>query len=239
RLPTDVDDLRHHLRMGGRAISPSRLCKRASRSTRLHGTLHPRTTPFVKSKRRTREALCTLPAAQAGCVRTGCARRKGWEGGPLGGSPRNDPSPRHRPLCDATDGRRREHMARLKKIVGLTLAVVLATALVAYMLRPSAAPTTSSTTTTKPPTDTTCGEHTRGMKEPTCGLPTGPTNGGGQGSNGDHDTDDHDDHGNHGGDSDDHDGGHGGHGDGGDHDSEGHGEHGGASDRGLGDNDDS
>src|SRR5213596_2938666 len=102
-------------------------------------------------------------------------------------------------------------MASLKKIVGLTLAVVLATALVAYMLRPSAAPTTSSTTTTKPPTDTTCGEQTRGMKELTCGLPTGTTTGGGQG----------------------------GHGDGGDHDSEGHGEHGGASDRGLGDNDDS
>ena len=130
-------------------------------------------------------------------------------------------------------------MASLKKIVGLTLAVVLATALVAYMLRPSAAPTTSSTTTTKPPTDTTCGEQTRGMKELTCGLPTGTTTGGGQDSNGDHDTDDHDDHGNHGGDSDDHDGGHGGPGDGGDHDSEGHGEHGGASDRGLGDNDDS
>ena len=133
-----------------------------------------------------------------------------------------------------------KHMTRLRKIVGLTLAVVLATALVAYMLRPSAAPTTSSTTTTKPPTDTTCGEQTRGMKELTCGLPTGTTNGGGQGSNGDHDTDDHDDHGNHGGDSDDHDGGHGGHGDGGHHDGEGpHGEHGGASDPGPGDHDDS
>src|SRR2546430_16155291 len=106
-------------------------------------------------------------------------------------------------------------MTRLKTIVGLTLAVVLATALVAYMLRPSAAPTTSSTTTTKPPTDTTCGEHARGMKELTCGLPTGTTNGGGQGLNGDHDTDDHDDHGNHGGDSDDHAGAHGGQGGGG------------------------
>ena len=105
-------------------------------------------------------------------------------------------------------------MTRLKKIVGLTLAVVLATALVVYMLRPSAAPTTSSTTTTKPPTDTTCGEQTRGMKELTCGLPTGTTNDGGQGSNGDHDTDDHDGEGP-------------------------HGEHGGASDRGLGDQHDS
>src|SRR5436190_1610672 len=103
----------------------------------------------------------------------------------------------------------------------------------------SAAPTASGATATKPATDATCGEQTRGMKELTCGLPTGTTTGGRQGSNGDHDTDDHDDHGNHGGDSDDHDGGHGGHGDGGDHDSEGHGEHGGASDRGLGDNDDS
>ena len=36
-------------------------------------------------------------------------------------------------------------MAGLKKIVGVTLAVVLATALVAYMLRPSATPTTTST----------------------------------------------------------------------------------------------
>src|SRR2546430_6056826 len=93
-------------------------------------------------------------------------------------------------------------MTRLKTIVGLTLAVVLATALVAYMLRPSAAPTTSSTTTTKPPTDTTCGEHARGMKELTCGLPTGTTNGGGQGSNGEHDTHHPDDHSNPRGDSD-------------------------------------
>src|SRR5947207_15769600 len=115
---------------------------------------------------------------------TGRAHRKGRDRRPLGCSPRNHPSPPHRPQGDVTDGRRREHMASLKKIVGLTLAVVLATALVAYMLRPSAAPTTSSTTTTKPPTDTTCGEQTRGMKELTCGLPTGTTTGGGQGSNG-------------------------------------------------------
>src|SRR5256885_11895412 len=79
RLPTDVDDLRHRLRMGGRAISPSRLCQRFVLVDPASRDAPPRATPFVKSKRRTREALCTLPAAQAGCVRTGCARRKGWE----------------------------------------------------------------------------------------------------------------------------------------------------------------
>ena len=127
-------------------------------------------------------------------------------------------------------------MARLRKIVGLTLAVVLAIALVAYMLRPSAAPTPSSVTTTNPPTDATCGVHTRGLEEQACGLPTATTNGGGPGSNGDHDTGDHNDHGDHGGHSDDdHDGGHGQHGDGHDHGGEDHhSEDGGDSDGGHG-----
>src|SRR2546430_1070358 len=97
-------------------------------------------------------------------------------------------------------------MARLKKLVGLTLAVVLATALVAYMLRPSATPTTTSNTT-EPPADQMCpSRHGH-----TCGTIPSTTNGGqgsNGGSNGDHDTDDHDDHGDHGGHSDDdHDGG--------------------------------
>src|SRR2546427_12489543 len=83
-------------------------------------------------------------------------------------------------------------MARLKKLVGLTLAVVLATALVAYMLRPSATPTTTSNTT-EPPANQTCpSRHGH-----TCGMIPSTTNGGGQGSNGgsngDHHTHEHDD----------------------------------------------
>jgi hypothetical protein len=142
---------------------------------------------------------------------------------------------RHPPPCDATDGRRREHMTRLRKIVGLTLAVVLATALVAYLLRPSASPTTTSIVT-QPPTDQTCPTRYHGHNALSCGSTTGTTNsGGGHGSNGDNETDDHDNHGGHSdGDHDwnDHDGdghGHSGHGD---HDGEGrHGEGSGDSDR--------
>src|SRR5437667_3543239 len=55
-----------------------------------------------------------------------------------------NPSPRHQSPCDATDKRRGEHMARLKRLVGITLAVVIAAALVIYVLRPTASPGSSS-----------------------------------------------------------------------------------------------
>ncbi len=84
-------------------------------------------------------------------------------------------------------------MAGLKKIVGVTLAIVLVTALVVYVLRPSATPTTTSTvaepgtpTVQPPPTDQgTCRE--QGHHDGECGNATGS----GHDSDRDNDTDDH------------------------------------------------
>jgi len=83
-------------------------------------------------------------------------------------------------------------MAGLKRIVGVTLAVVLVAALVVFVLRPSANTTTSTapnpgTPTTQPPPGT-CSQDIRSHQKDECG-----TNGGGQGSdpNGTGDSDDH------------------------------------------------
>ena len=102
-------------------------------------------------------------------------------------------------------------MAGLKKIVGVTLAVVLATALVAYMLRPSATPTTTSTaqpgnpTVQPPPTDQgTCRDRSTGLHETGCDNETGE----GHDSDHDNETGDHEGTGGHSDDNeaDDHDG---------------------------------
>jgi len=86
-------------------------------------------------------------------------------------------------------------MAGLKKIVGVTLAVVLVTALVVYVLRPPAMPTTTSTaepgtpTVQPPPTDQgTCRDQGHGHHDSECDNATGS----GHDSDRDNDTDDHD-----------------------------------------------
>src|SRR2546426_12277947 len=105
-----------------------------------------------------------------------------------------NPSPRHQPPCDATS-EGEANMAGLKKIVGVTLAVVLVTALVVYVLRPSATPTTTSTaepgtpTVQPPPTDQgTCRDQGHGHHDSECDNATGS----GHDSDRDNDTDDHD-----------------------------------------------
>jgi len=111
-------------------------------------------------------------------------------------------------------------MAGLKRIVGVTLAVVLVAALVVFVLRPSANTTTSTVqqpgTPTDQPTPGTCSDLSRGHQQGECGT----SNGTGQGS--DNDTDDHnanDDH------SDSHDGNDGSDGDHDANDQDGHGDH--------------
>ena len=86
-------------------------------------------------------------------------------------------------------------MAGLKKIVGVTLAVVLVTALVVYVLRPPAMPTTTSTaepgtpTVQPPPTDQgTCRDQGHGHHDSECDNATGS----GHDSDRDNDIDDHD-----------------------------------------------
>ena len=86
-------------------------------------------------------------------------------------------------------------MAGLKKIVGVTLAVVLVTALVVYALRPSATPTTTSTaepgtpTVQPPPTNQgTCPDEDDGHHDTDCDNATGS----GDDSDQDDETDDHD-----------------------------------------------
>src|SRR3989454_5807554 len=129
-----------------------------------------------------------LPRLRADEVR---ARRDG-KGDRLAASA--NPSPRHQPPCDATSEGEAD-MAGLKKIVGVTLAVVLVTALVVYVLRPSATPTTTSTaepgtpTVQPPPTDQgTCRDQGHGHHDSECDNATGS----GHDSDRDNDTDDHD-----------------------------------------------
>jgi hypothetical protein len=111
-------------------------------------------------------------------------------------------------------------MAGLKRIVGVTLAVVLVAALVVFVLRPSANTTTSTAPQPGAPTDQptpgVCSDLSRGHQQGECGT----WNGTGQGS--DNDTDDHnanDDH------SDSHDGNDGSDGDHDANDQDGHGDH--------------
>src|SRR2546425_7614449 len=100
----------------------------------------------VNARRPTRKELSRKAGPLDDCVRMGCARRKGKDGTDDRTAVLRDadPSPRHQPPCDATYKRRGEHMARLKRLVGITLAVVIAAALVIYVLRPTASPGPSS-----------------------------------------------------------------------------------------------
>src|SRR5437879_1060837 len=135
----------------------------------------PRTS-FVNVIPRIRRPIRRSPRARAGELSTRAVRREknylerpvlsttacGWDAraGKDGTGDRTavtrdaDPSPRHQPPCDATDKRRGEHMARLKRLVGITLAVVIAAALVIYVLRPTASPGPSSLVGNDPGTTT-------------------------------------------------------------------------------------
>src|SRR5947209_8069781 len=141
---------------------------------RFH-TTGPRTS-FVNVIPRIRRPIRRSPRARAGELSTRAVRREknylerpvlsttacGWDAraGKDGTGDRTavtrdaDPSPRHQPPCDATDKRRGEHMARLKRLVGITLAVVIAAALVIYVLRPTASPGPSSLVGNDPGTTT-------------------------------------------------------------------------------------
>src|SRR2546425_967689 len=144
----------------------------------------PRTS-FVNVIPRIRRPIRRSPRACAGELSTRAVRREknylerpvlsttacGWDAraGKDGTGDRTavtrdaDPSPRHQPPCDATDKRRGEHMARLKRLVGITLAVVIAAALVIYVLRPTASPGPSSLVGNDPGTTTghPKGDHNR------------------------------------------------------------------------------
>ena len=102
-------------------------------------------------------------------------------------------------------------MAGLKRLVGVTLAVVLVTAWVVYVLRPSATTTTSvvnepGTPTVLPPGDLgACRDQPHGLYPAGC-HPSSATDTGSGGSGKDNETDDHNETGDHHSDDGDHDG---------------------------------
>src|SRR5436853_1906842 len=177
-----------------------------------------------------------MPEARPSRVRKN-PRGKGWDGRPPRGLPEERSFSAARSDMRRHGTQEKKHMARLRNLVIATIAVVLAVALVAYLLRPTATPTTASTTT-QPPPDQTCSARARGYSTLDCSPPAAPgggdTGGSDKGSKGDHGSDD--DHCGH------PHGGHGGHGhEGKDRDDRGHhgqGHQRGHSDRGHGHGDD-
>lgn len=89
-------------------------------------------------------------------------------------------------------------MAGLKRLVGVTLAVILVTALVVYVLRPSATTTPSvvnepGTPTVQPPPGDlgTCRDQPHGLYPAACHPSTGTGSGSGNGDDDHEDTGDH------------------------------------------------